>query len=110
MMTDNPLEWLQSWYLNQCNGDWEHQYGVEIGTLDNPGWRVEIDLRGTGLERAVFEERKVDRSEMDWFVCSVEGEKFKAASGPLSLIEVLGIFRNWVLAQASGEGSGKEAN
>ena len=23
---------------------WEHQYGVKKGTLDNPGWRVKIDL------------------------------------------------------------------
>ena len=22
------LEWLQKWYLEQCDGDWEHGYGV----------------------------------------------------------------------------------
>jgi Immunity protein 53 len=37
-------ELLEKWYRARCNGDWEHQWGVEIGTLDNPGWRVHIDL------------------------------------------------------------------
>jgi hypothetical protein len=31
------LPWLQGWYATQCDGDWEHEYGVSIETLDNPG-------------------------------------------------------------------------
>lgn len=31
------LERLERWYAAQCNGDWEHTYGVKIGYLDNPG-------------------------------------------------------------------------
>lgn len=34
----NALEWLTSWYKTQCNGDWEHSYGIEISTIDNPGF------------------------------------------------------------------------
>jgi hypothetical protein len=41
------LERLQRWYLGECNGDWEHSYGVRIDTLDNPGWIVTIDLHET---------------------------------------------------------------
>jgi hypothetical protein len=41
------ISWLEDWYTAQCDGDWEHGYGVHVGTLDNPGWRVEIDLVGT---------------------------------------------------------------
>ena len=32
---------LQKWYKSQCNGDWEHSFGIKIETLDNPGW-IEI--------------------------------------------------------------------
>ncbi|MFE2849501.1 Imm53 family immunity protein, partial [Streptomyces scopuliridis] len=32
------LDWLQNWYTQQCDGDWEHEWGVKIATLDNPGW------------------------------------------------------------------------
>ena len=29
------IRWLEEWYKSQCDGDWEHLFGVEIGTLDN---------------------------------------------------------------------------
>ena len=38
----SELEALQHWYESQCDGDWEHEFGVKIGTLDNPGWMVDI--------------------------------------------------------------------
>ena len=40
----NSLEWLQSWYAAQCNDTWEHDHGITIDTLDNPGWHVRIDV------------------------------------------------------------------
>ncbi len=45
---------LHSWYANQCDGDWEHEFGVRIDTLDNPGWIVSIDVKGTSVEAKVF--------------------------------------------------------
>jgi Immunity protein 53 len=41
------ISWLEDWYETQCDGDWEHQHGLKIDTLDNPGWQVQIDLDGT---------------------------------------------------------------
>ena len=41
-----PLEALAAWYSGNCNGTWEHQYGVEISTLDNPGWQVKSTFVG----------------------------------------------------------------
>lgn len=44
---ENELElisWIQSWYKQYCNGDWEHNENIAIYTIDNPGWRVTIDL------------------------------------------------------------------
>ena len=34
------LKVSQQWYQSKCDGTWEHMYGVEIDTLDNPGWTV----------------------------------------------------------------------
>ena len=42
---------LQDWYNARCDGDREHRYG--IGTTDNPGWRLSIDLEGTALQEVV---------------------------------------------------------
>jgi len=47
----NALSELQKWYFAQCDGDWEHSYGVRIDTVDNPGWTLEIDLVGTNLDK-----------------------------------------------------------
>jgi hypothetical protein len=37
------------WYTKQCNGDWEHSYGIRIDTIDNPGWSLTL---GRGVESA----------------------------------------------------------
>src|ERR1700682_6352449 len=48
------LSELQDWYTAHRDGDWEHQYGVTIESLDNPGWWVRIDLQQTELECITF--------------------------------------------------------
>lgn len=88
--------WLRAWYVTQCDGDWEHQYGVEIETLDNPGWTVTIDLAETTLESKSFDRVAIHRSEDDWSVCRVEERRFRGACGPVNLGEVLHTFRAWV--------------
>jgi hypothetical protein len=42
---------LQNWYAAQCDGNWEHAWGIKIDTLDNPGWTVTIYLHDTPLCR-----------------------------------------------------------
>jgi len=102
----NRLQELQAWYLSQCNGIWEHAYGVAIGTLDNPGWSLEIDLAGTRLEDIAFEERSYGISESsepcenNWFTCKVERNKFLAYGGPSMLDEIIGIFLAWAKTHA----------
>jgi len=87
---------LENWYLSNCNGGWEHQYGITIESLDNPGWRVLIDLTGTKLEQIDFEKINNTESESKWIVCKVENNKFIGAGGPQQLNEVLNIFIDWV--------------
>jgi hypothetical protein len=92
---------LQRWYRDQCNGDWEHDNGITISTLDNPGWQVEINLDGTGLVGRTFDRVEVDRSDDDWIRAWGEGDRWHAACGPLDLEEALRLFLTWA-SQASG--------
>ena len=87
--------WLQEWYFKHTDGDWEHQNGIEIETIDNPGWRVKINLEETDLFEKQFSRVKVERNDNDWFHIWVENGKFEIACGPMNLEEALGIFRNW---------------
>lgn len=94
--TSNNLQWLQSLYSEFTNGDWEHSYGVEITTLDNPGWRLKFNLHESALEHASFVRLEVERSEHDWLHCWTAESSFQAACGPHNLDEVLTVFREWV--------------
>jgi hypothetical protein len=95
---DRPdvFTWLQAWYTANCDGDWEHAYGIQIGTLDNPGWLVVIDLSGTAVADRQYDRHEVHRSEDDWLMSWVEDDKWQLACGPLNLAEGLHRFRVWV--------------
>jgi len=47
---------IEKWYRSRCDGDWEHHWDASIETLDNPGWRIQLDLRETKAER--FRQRR----------------------------------------------------
>ena len=91
----STLEWLQQWYTKQCDGDWEHNENIKIRTIDNPGWRVTINLKGTNLEEKPFTSLKIERSEVDWVHCFIRDQKFQGACGPENLIETLQTFIKW---------------
>jgi Immunity protein 53 len=86
------IEQIQAWYAAQCDGDWEHQYGISIETLDNPGWCVTVDLFGTSLENGSFQTYQEDKSEEDWVVCEISGNKFVGRGDPGKLQTILEIF------------------
>jgi len=86
---------LQKWYAAQCNGEWEHGYGVRIDTLDNPGWLVKIELHGTKKQDTALARVALTRSQDDWISYSVEKEEFQVACGPKNLSEAIDIFVAW---------------
>lgn len=107
----DDLTWLMEWYLSQCDEDWEHQYGVKIDTLDNPGWSLTVDLKDTLLEGRTFTpvfENIADEDpvqglggDVSWLACKVVGAEFKGYGGPRDLGRIIQIFRKWVLTHNS---------
>jgi hypothetical protein len=91
----STLERLQRWYEDHCDGDWEHAYGVTVGTLDNPGWFVTVDVTGTPLASAAFSPIQDLDHERDWLACKVEGGKFHGHGGPAQLERILDVFLSW---------------
>ncbi len=55
MATEDVLAELERWYLAQCDEEWEHIFGVVLDTLDNPGWRVSVDLVDTPLDNPPYD-------------------------------------------------------
>jgi len=91
----HTLAQLESWYADHCNGDWEHAYGVTIESLDNPGWRVRVDLTHTTLEGRTFVPVRRPEPDPEWIVCEVNDNRFEGAGGPYMLEEILQQFLAW---------------
>ncbi|WP_052480855.1 Imm53 family immunity protein [Gilvimarinus agarilyticus] len=79
----NGLEELKSWYVSQCNDDWAHTYGIEVGNIDNPDWEPRIDMNDTNLENVPFEEYsygvegEAGESGDNWLVTRIEEGKYR---------------------------------
>jgi hypothetical protein len=89
--------WLEHWYSSQCNGDWEHNYGVTIESIDNPGWRVKIDLNGTRYAALPnFDIKENYDSDSEWMVCKIVEGVYEGVAGPFMLGPIIQTFRSWI--------------
>jgi hypothetical protein len=94
------IQWLSEWFSSHCDGDWEHESGVRLETLDNPGWRLRVDIVGTGVDGRVLPRSKVDLGAGRWLWTSADGESFEASCDARSLRELVAAFRRFVSSPA----------
>ncbi len=96
----NNFLWLEQWYLQQCDGQWENSFGIHIETLDKPGWSVRINLQGTAFDGLPNAELKhMQHSDSEWMRCRIVAGTFEASRGPLMLGPIVQLFRSWIEAQ-----------
>ena len=93
-----PLAFLTAWFARQCDGDWEHDLGIKIETLDNPGWAVDIRLGDTELEGVPTEWNRDDESDDVWLHWRSTGDMFEARCGPNELSRALAAFQAFATA------------
>lgn len=97
MSEQTQLDWLMRWYQDQCDGDWEHSYGVTISTIDNPGWSLKVELEGTQADSRELPRLKHNYDhETDWWTCWTEDNEFHGAGGPRQLTALIEAFRAWI--------------
>jgi len=88
----SEITWIEQWYQRQCDGNWEHQHGIKVETLDNPGWHVEID----GLPPSPSPMRYAEEvSETSWIRCSLDDGRFDGYGDPRRLQEIFALFQRW---------------
>ena len=96
-----PLAAPTRWYTAHCDGAWEHHNGISIRSLDNPGWWVTIDLRGTPLEYQLFTAvaEGVDSNghpkAKRWIQCQVRNGTWHGTGDETRLDEILRRFLDW---------------
>ncbi|MBD2769590.1 immunity 53 family protein [Hymenobacter sp. BT664] len=87
------LTWLQQWFLSQCDEEWEHEYGIKICTLDNPGWSIKIDLAYTELEDVRISIPTIEESAGDWYSIVIVDGVFSSLCSPNKLDFVISDFK-----------------
>ncbi|MGK5595411.1 MAG: Imm53 family immunity protein [Parachlamydiaceae bacterium] len=93
---NTTLDEIQDWYGSQCDGDWEHAFGVNLKTLENPGWRVLIAVAETEWEDEPFSKLMIKRADDDWIHCEVKKRRFLGFGGPGNLKEIFDVFLEWI--------------
>ena len=91
----DKLKLISDWFKSNCNGDWEHGYGIKIETMDNPGWKVEVYLYDTELEDKSFDKIMLNNGDNDWMCCNVENYFFIGMGDVDKLELILDVFCKW---------------
>ncbi|EJF54303.1 hypothetical protein SapgrDRAFT_2647 [Saprospira grandis DSM 2844] len=92
------LAWIEDWFSFHCDGDWEHQYGFTIKTIESGGWSVQIDLIETLLEDTEIAWQLVKKSENDWYGLAIKDSVFTASGDLRKLSFLLHSFKELVEA------------
>lgn len=90
-----PFTGLQDWYLTRTDGELAPTYDIRIDTLDEPGWRVEVALDGTGLAGRPLDELAIQRTDSDWIHAWTDEHTLHIDCGPLNLTEAIKTFTAW---------------
>lgn len=90
------INWIQDWFKNSCDGDWEKGEVIQITTLDTPGWEVEIDISKTSIANLEIKWILNEINRQDWYGVKVENQKFFAAGDSSKLGFLLDLFKQMI--------------
>ena len=90
-MSASAFQLISDWFLSQCDGDWEHEFGIEIYTVSNPGWYIKIPLEETELEIIIIDIVHNIESEDDWYFIKTEENTIHAACSFNNIEKILNI-------------------
>ena len=85
------IEGLMRWYIDRCDGEWEHKNGFTIESTDNPGVIIRLDL--TERDPLPGQPDRVIRSEgegtSEWLDLRVRGGQLVGFASPILLPQLM---------------------
>lgn len=90
------LDWIQNWFKANCDGNWEGGDGIQITTLENPGWEIEIDISNTSIANITIEWILNENGKQDWYGVKIENQKFIASGDADKLTFLLELFKKMI--------------
>jgi Immunity protein 53 len=94
-MSHNIISWIENWYVSQCDSDWEHECGIKINTIDNPGWEIKIDIVNHSY-KVNIPWRRTEISDSDWYAFRIHDEYFEAIGDGQKLNFLLNLFKDFI--------------
>ncbi|MFY1048502.1 immunity 53 family protein [Chryseobacterium sp. GP-SGM7] len=88
------INWLQKWFNEQIDGNWEHEAVLKIETIDNPGWSLEVNLVQGSIPSTEWKLFEV--SDDNWVGYKFEDNTFHASGDPNKLSLLIGMFKELV--------------
>lgn len=86
------LNWISNWYKIECNGDWEHIYGLIININPEKVF-IEIDLEDTRFDNETkMNVIDTENSQFDWISLKIENQKYIGQGDRSKLIPILETF------------------
>jgi hypothetical protein len=93
----NEIKWLNIWIKKHWVQNNKNKNLIKIGTLDNPGWCIKINIIGTELENKNFKDLELNRDENNWLFCRVKNGIFEGFGGINNLMELIHVFQKWTI-------------
>jgi hypothetical protein len=90
------LDWIQNWFQENCDGEWEQGSVIQITTLEDPGWEVEIDISTTSITNLELDWILNEVGTHDWYGVKIENQKFSASGDAGKLEFLLNLFREMI--------------
>lgn len=87
------LEWIGNWYKAHCDGVWEDDHGIDIQTMNNPGWQVRIELHGTPFVNLEVDWTSEQIDDENWWGYKIEYAVFDGICDPTRLSLLLNKFK-----------------
>ncbi|WP_449386945.1 Imm53 family immunity protein [Chryseobacterium lineare] len=88
------IDWLQKWFKEQTDGNWEHEVIIKIESIDNPGWSIEIDLMKSDI--IPIEWRLFEISDDNWLGYKFEDNIFYIAGDASKLDLSIRVFQEFI--------------
>ncbi len=87
--------WLMYWFWSQCNGDWEHEYGIVLDTTSEGKWKLDISISNSILDGVEFISNDFIANAGNEVECKFDNQSLVVYADTQNIIRVLQSFRAW---------------
>ena len=90
------IAWFEKWYADQTYKNHGKKIEINISTIENSAWRIEIDLKNTNFSKKDVEKDENFKSKYNWYKAKIKKSVFIAEGDFTKLSFLIGKFRFFI--------------